>query len=172
VSYAEALIDKATTVCGSQAALARKLSLSPALVTLMRKGERALTPEVAAMLADLVGEDAREAVIASVIEGARGTPRETAMREILGKALAAGAAAMSAFSYNGDSIGSTGRAIHAAIERAELTRLYIVSIRKQLRRLLPRGRRRSRSTVGSALMARGAARSVRSGRHAISALHA
>lgn len=104
---AKLLIDKASDVCGGDASLARRMGISRALVSLMRSGERKITPETAAELADIAGEDAREAAIAAIIEGAKGTRRESTLRNILGKALAAGVAAMLVISYKDDSISTT-----------------------------------------------------------------
>lgn len=104
---AQSLIDKASEICGGDAALARRMGISKALISLMRSGERGITPATAAELADIAGDDAREAAIAAVIEGAKGTRRESVVREILGKALAAGVAGLLVFSYSGDSISAT-----------------------------------------------------------------
>lgn len=101
---AQSLIDKASEVCGGDAALARRMGISKALISLMRSGERGITPGTAAELADIAGDDAREAAIAAVIEGAKGTRRERVLREILGKAIAAGVAGLLVYSYSGDSI--------------------------------------------------------------------
>lgn len=104
---AQSLIDKASEVCGGDAALARRMGISKALISLMRSGERGITPGTAAELADIAGDDAREAVISAVIESAKGTRKESVLREILGKALAAGVAGLLVFSYSGDSISAT-----------------------------------------------------------------
>lgn len=101
---AQSLIDKASEVCGGDAALARRMGISKALISLMRSGERAITPGTAAELADIAGDDAREAVISAVIESAKGTRKESVLREILGKAIAAGVAGLLVYSYSGDSI--------------------------------------------------------------------
>lgn len=58
-------------------------------------------------MADIAGENARDAYIAAGIENARGTKYEGALREVLGKALAAGVAGLLVFSYSGDSIYAT-----------------------------------------------------------------
>lgn len=101
------LIDKASEMCGGDAALARRMGISRALVSLMRSGDRKITPETAAELADIAGDDAREAAIAAIIEGAKGTRREGVLREILGKAAAAGGAAMLGISYSEGSNSTT-----------------------------------------------------------------
>jgi transcriptional regulator with XRE-family HTH domain len=101
------LIDKASKVCGSDTALAERMGIERPNLSLMRSGKRAISPATAAELADIAGEDAREAAIAAVIEGAKGTRREGVLREILGKAIAAGVAGLLAFSYSGDSISAT-----------------------------------------------------------------
>lgn len=104
---AQSLIDKASEVCGGDAALARRMGISKALISLMRSGERGITPGTAAELADIAGDDAREAVISAVIESAKGTRKESVLREILGKAVAAGVAGLLVYSYSGDSISAT-----------------------------------------------------------------
>nr|WP_295938718.1 hypothetical protein [uncultured Acidovorax sp.] len=101
------LIDKASKVCGSDTALAERMGIERPNLSLMRSGKRAISPATAAELADIAGEDAREAAIAAVIESAKGTRREGVLREILGKAIAAGVAGLLVFSYSGDSISAT-----------------------------------------------------------------
>lgn len=101
---AQSLIDKASEMCGGDAALARRMGISKALISLMRSGERGITPGTAAELADIAGDDAREAVISAVIENAKGTRKESVLREILGKAVAVGVVGLLAFSYSDGSI--------------------------------------------------------------------
>ena len=120
------LIDKASEICGGDAALARRMGISRALVSLMRSGDRKITPETAAELADIAGDDAREAVIAAVLESAKGTRREGVLRDILGKALAAGVAGMLVFSYSNDSISATEK----IAKTVDL--VYIVSSKRSL----------------------------------------
>lgn len=96
------LIDKAAKICGSDEALALRLGTARPNVSLMRSGKRAVSPATAAELAEIAGEDAREAAIAAVLEGAKGTRREGVLREILGKGLAAGVAGMSLIFYSGE----------------------------------------------------------------------
>lgn len=124
------LIDKASEICGGDAALARRMGISRALVSLMRSGDRKITPETAAELADIAGDDAREAAISALLENAKGTRRESVLREILGKALAAGVAGMLVFSYSGESISAT-KTIARTVDS-----LYIVSSRRIWRRVL------------------------------------
>lgn len=99
----QSLIDKASEVCGSDSKLAERLGVHRVVVAEMRNGKRAISPATAAELADIAGDDAREAAIAAIIEGAKGTRRESTLRNILGKALAAGVAAMLVISYKDDS---------------------------------------------------------------------
>lgn len=101
------LIDKASQLCGGDTALAKRIGVHQPDISAMRHGKRSISPATAAELADMIGEDAREAVISAVIESAKGTRREGVLREILGKALAAGVAGVSGFSYREDSIFST-----------------------------------------------------------------
>jgi DNA-binding transcriptional regulator YdaS (Cro superfamily) len=121
MEYVKALIDKAAKVCGSDQALADKLGIARPNISLMRAGKRQVSPATAAELADIAGEDARQAAIDAVIENAKGTRREGVLREILGKALAAGVAGMLVFFYSGESISATKK-----IART-IDSLYIVS---------------------------------------------
>lgn len=100
----QTLIDKASNVCGSDSKLAERMGVHRVVIAEMRNGKRAISPATAAELADIAGDDAREAAIAAIIEGAKGTRRESTLRNILGKALAAGVAAMLVISYKDDSI--------------------------------------------------------------------
>ena len=117
------LIDRASEMCGGDSALAEKMGIPRQNVYLMRTGKRPISPATAAELADIAGDDAREAAIEAIIESAKGTRRESVLREILGKALAAGVAGMLVFSYSGDSISATEK-----IART-VDSLYIVSSR-------------------------------------------
>lgn len=125
------LIDKASEVCGSDSALALRMGVAQSVISDMRHRGRTITPETAAELADIAGLDARQAAIAAIIVRARGTRREGAMQKILGKALAAGVAAMLVFSYetasnslNGEQSASTKR----------VNSLYIVECLKRFLR--------------------------------------
>lgn len=140
-----ALIDKAREKCHSDAELARRLGVSKALLSMMRKRQREVTPDIAALLADIAGEDARQAVVDAVIERAAGTERGLMLREILGKALRAGAAGALAISYSVPLMNAMETIVN---------RLYIVSSwrfrpeRRKVPRALPDGqidRRRKRS---------------------------
>lgn len=103
MEYGTSLIDRAAKVCGGYSALADRMGIPLPNLSLMKSGKRAISPATAAELADIAGDDAREAAIAAIIEGARGTRRESTLRNILGKALAAGVAAMLVISYKDDS---------------------------------------------------------------------
>ena len=130
MQYAESLIDKAIESCGSAAELARKMGIDRAEVTKLKQGKRPLSPELAAELADIAGDDAREAAIHAIIERNAEGRKGHLLREILGKALAAGVAGMWVFFYSGDSISAT-----KTIART-LDSLYIVSSRRIWRRVL------------------------------------
>jgi transcriptional regulator with XRE-family HTH domain len=95
------LLDKASEMCGSDAELARKMGVNRQEIYALRKG-RTVTPEVAAELADIAGVDPLQAMADAVIERNKGTRRETVLREILGKAVAAGVAAVLLFFYSAD----------------------------------------------------------------------
>lgn len=76
-------------------------------VTELKTGKRPLSPELAAELADIAGEDARQAVIDAVIERSQGTRKGQVLREILGKGLHAGAGVTLLLSYSSDSLWHT-----------------------------------------------------------------
>lgn len=128
------LIDKASKVCGSDTALAERMGIERPNLSLMRSGKRAVSPATAAELADIAGEDAREAAIAAVIESAKGTRREGVLREILGKAIAAGVAGLLVCSYN-DGSNSTTETIAA---KADTTLSPIHRIYSRLMEILRR----------------------------------
>ena len=117
------LLDKASKACGSDSELARQLGVQRAFVSQMRSGRVKISPSTAAEMADLAGEDARQAAIDSLIENAKGTRREGVLREVLGKALAAGVAGVLVFSYSGDSISST---VSRKPNEISVNTLYIV----------------------------------------------
>ena len=117
------LIDKASEVCGGDSKLAKRMGVTPSVISDMRHRGRTITPETAAELADIAGEDAREAAIQAMIERAKGTRREGVLREILGKALAAGVAGLLVFSY---SPGQTGEKNNANSDGVGVNTLYIV----------------------------------------------
>ena len=98
-SPAKTLIDNAAKMCGSEAELARRIGTSPAALSHLKHGNREMSPETAALLADIAHMDAREAVIQAIIERNKTGPKAEQIREILGKALAAGVAAVLVFSY-------------------------------------------------------------------------
>lgn len=107
MQYAETLIDKAIESCGSAAELARRMGIDRAEITKLRQGKRPLSPELAAELADIAGDDAREAAIHAIIERNAEGRKGHLLREILGKAIAAGVAGLLVFSYSGGSISAT-----------------------------------------------------------------
>lgn len=117
MKYGSSLIDRAAEVCGGYSALAERMGVPVQNVSLMKSGKRSISPATAAELADIAGDDARQAAIDAIIESAKGTRREGVLREILGKALAAGVAGMLVFSYSGDSISATEK---IAIEKASI----------------------------------------------------
>ena len=116
----QTLIDKAAQRCSSYAELATRIGTSKQALSEMKQGRREISPETAALLADIAHEDPRQAVIDAVIERNKTGPKAEQLREILGKALVAGALATLAIDYSGHSIGAT------EIAAAELTRLNIV----------------------------------------------
>lgn len=88
----KSLIDKAAKLCGSEANAARRIGTSPQALSDMKHGKREMSPETAALLADIANEDARQAVIDAVIERNKTGPKAELIRQILGKVQAAGVA--------------------------------------------------------------------------------
>lgn len=95
-----------------------------------------MSPETAALLADLANADPIEAIKDAVIERNKGTRLGDKLREILGKGLAAGVAGVWVFSYSAGSISGTDHQERAA---TVIDRLYIVL--SSLHRLIGRLRR-------------------------------
>jgi transcriptional regulator with XRE-family HTH domain len=84
------LIDKASKVCGSDKQLAERMGIHSQTLSAMKKN-RTITPETAAELASIAGENPRDAAIAAIIERAKGSRRGEVLKAILGKAtMAAG----------------------------------------------------------------------------------
>lgn len=122
------LIDKASKVCGNDAALAKRMGIAPQTISNLRTS-RTITPETAAELAGIAGEDAIDAVITAMLDRAKGTRREGVLREILGKALAAGVAGMLVFFYSSDSNATSNQTMKV---NAPVNFLYIVEHCKRL----------------------------------------
>lgn len=104
-------------MCSSDAELARRLGISPTLLSLMRSHDRAITTDTALKLGEMLNMEARDALeLAAIHNDVHGK-----FRDYLGKALAAGVAAVLVFSYADLPI--------SAMESAasELTILHIVS---------------------------------------------
>lgn len=67
----QTLIDKASKVCGSDTELARRLGIHKTLISHMRSGNRNVTPETAAKLAEILGGDTRLAAVNAVIASSK-----------------------------------------------------------------------------------------------------
>ena len=117
------LLDRASEVCGSDSELARSMGLHRVVIAELRAGKRTFTPETSAELAAIAGLDAREAAIDAIIERSKGTRRWLVLREILGKGLAAGVAAMWLLSYESSSNYDTATMTN---DKEPVNSLYIV----------------------------------------------
>lgn len=87
------LIDKAIKVCGTEAELARRLDVSRAMVNMLAKGKRPLSPEMAGLLAEITGEEIAPAVLEAVLDGFSKSERGQRVREAMHTAFLVGAAA-------------------------------------------------------------------------------
>lgn len=79
------LIDKASKVCFSDGNLATQLGVAPSVISDMRHGHRTMSPETAAMLADIAGVNPVLAAIEAMLTRAEGTSRGLKLREIFEK---------------------------------------------------------------------------------------
>ena len=96
MEYGLALIDKAAEMCGgSYYKLSKEWGVSQTMISLIRKGERKLPLRQVPKLAMLARVDAKEAMLRVAEEQA---PEGSEQRDLMGKALAHGAAAMLLFS--------------------------------------------------------------------------
>jgi DNA-binding Xre family transcriptional regulator len=103
-------------MCSSDAELARRLGVSPTLLSLMRSHDRAITTDTALKLGEMLKMEARDALeLAAIHNDVHGK-----FRDYLGKALAAGVAAVLVFSYADLPISAMESAAN------ELTILHIV----------------------------------------------
>lgn len=126
MTYSISLIDKAAEKCGSFYKLSKRVDLAQSTISEIRAGRRRLPADVVPLLAEVIGMDVDEAIHGVLMEHAKGTKREAVLREILGKALAAGGAAMSLSSYKSESNDSTEKINNSA---TVVNPLYIVSSR-------------------------------------------
>lgn len=65
------LIDKAVETCGSGAELARRIGVSKVTVHLMQSGKAPLSPEVAALCAEVIGADPYREAAKAMVEGCK-----------------------------------------------------------------------------------------------------
>lgn len=81
MEYGKTLIDKAGQMCGSFYKLSQTTGWSEGNISKVRAGKRPMPPEWAPVLAELTGEDPREALARVVAEQA---PEGSRVRAILG----------------------------------------------------------------------------------------
>ena len=81
---ADTLIDKARARGLSDAAIARAMGLTPGNLCDALAGRRSLPPEAVALLADELGEDAREAAAHQMVRNAKAPKRERLARALFG----------------------------------------------------------------------------------------
>lgn len=142
----QTLIDKASQMCGGQNALARELNLSKSLISAMRKGERSISPALAAVLADMANEDPHKAMEWAALESVKDSPLEYRLEQILGKGGAGGGAAASR-GYYGSRLNirnENDRDVYSECDSAtgQFTTVYIV-----LSRQAPPGRALATTTT-------------------------
>lgn len=116
-----ALLDKAGEKVGSFYKLSEMTGIAESSISSVRVGRRRMPISWVVVLADIAGVDAMEYHRQILIEQAPDTERGVRLRERLGKAAAAGAAAMLLFSY------SNGLTFTTETIAAKVNSLYIVS---------------------------------------------
>lgn len=65
------LIDKAIKVCGSQAEVARRLNVSRVAVHEIQRGKKQMSPELAVLCAEIVGDDPYRAAALAMVENCK-----------------------------------------------------------------------------------------------------
>lgn len=139
MEYAKALIDKAADKCGgSYYKLAREWGVSDTMMSLIRKGERKLPIRRVPKLAEIAGVNGQEAMLKVAEEQA---PEGSEERDLMGKVLAHGVAAMLLFFIG---LGLLQPLTTYAKEMKKVNFLYIV---EHLRRLLGQVRKVRTSQV-------------------------
>lgn len=82
------LIEKAASIVGSEAKLAKALGLPQPNISGWKSGQRTCTPEDRARLAGFAKEDAVQELVRATLEKTEGTLRGEQLRQVLGKWLA------------------------------------------------------------------------------------
>lgn len=77
------LIDKAVSITGSKYQLAKKLAVFPNVIYDIEKGRRKITPKQAIYLAEIAGEDPKEAVLLAVVESEKNHLEQARLRKLL-----------------------------------------------------------------------------------------
>lgn len=134
MEYGKALIDKAGKMCGSFYKLSQVTGWPEGNISKVRAGKRQMPAEWAPVLADIAGEDPREALARVVAEQA---PEWSRVRAILGGARAAGAAVMLLFFVV---LALLPQSNAYASGKPRVNTLYIVECGRALRRLFFRAR--------------------------------
>ena len=79
------LIEKAASIVGSEAKLAKALGLPQPNISGWKSGHRTCTPEDRARLAGFAREDAVQELVRATLEKTEGTLRGEQLRQVLGK---------------------------------------------------------------------------------------
>jgi hypothetical protein len=121
VNQWETLLDRAAEMCGSQAALALRLDVNPAIVSLSKQGKGRLTEGHLARLAELLGCDASELW---ELQEVANMPRRNPFKKQLSQALGA----FFLVSLSGCSIGNFASVSSAYVAKAASPALHIVGL--------------------------------------------
>jgi hypothetical protein len=81
-----ALIDKAAKVCGSRYALAKAIGIDLANLQKMADGKRPVPPGIAALMAELTGDDPREAACYAVMLRAKDKGQREKLQRLFSRA--------------------------------------------------------------------------------------
>lgn len=122
------LIDKASSIAGSDGKLAKVLNVPPQHVSNWRHGLRNCSPEDVALMASLAGLNAEAWLIRAVVEKHQGTAKGDRLMQALGKGLLLTGAAIA-------SSGATAAAIFSKVEPSHLVELVQLAASTMYRRV-------------------------------------
>lgn len=114
--YAKTLMEKARAKGHSDAEIARQIGLTRSNLCDALAGRRTLSAEAAALLADLVGENAQEAAARQMVENAK-EPKRSRLEKALFACWVAGVAALLAHPHDADA---------HSVKQSAVDSLYIV----------------------------------------------
>jgi len=80
----ETLIDKAAHLCGSRYRLAMRINESESNLSKMARGQRIVTPRVAARLAEIVGDNPKDAACVALVYAEKDPEKRAELARLFG----------------------------------------------------------------------------------------